>query len=151
MIGLGPDSFAALALAEIRRWPGELSDRPIRYGRVLVCAPVEVGKTPPTRWVERLRAEGLLRRAAIRAMPHVTERSLTDYLTGLPAQAMRHLLDLRHEGDRLDGGLTIGELSVLLGGSPDPSGALEEAMVDLYRAGYASPPAGLWATVARRA
>ena len=31
-------------------------------------------------------------------------------------------------------------------GGGDPSGALERTLSDLYRAGYLSPPAGLWVT-----
>lgn len=125
-------TFVTAALAEIRRYPGELSDRPIQLGRILICSPIQVGIRPPSRWVERLREAGLLRPARVRRMPHVTSAARLD---GQEREIMTRLLDAG------DDGLSLRDLA---GG--DPSGALEETLRDLYRAGYASPPAGLWAT-----
>lgn len=138
MISLAPSSFAARACREIAIYPGELSDRPIRLGRFLVCSPVEVGIRPPTRWVERLRAAGLLRPALVRVMPHT--HALRDgrprwfYLDGQERAVLARLLD------------TPDGLSVSALGDGDPSGAMERTLSDLYRAGYLSPPAGLWVT-----
>ena len=140
MISLSPSSFAAHACHEISRYPGELSDRPIRLGRLLVCSPVEVGIRPPSRWVERLRAAGLLRPALVRAMPHAHAlrdgRPRYSYLDGQERAVLIRLLDT-------DDGLSVSAL-----GDGDPSGALERTLSDLYRAGYLSPPAGLWTTEA---
>lgn len=138
MISLSPSSFAALACREIARWPGELSDRPIRLGRIMVCSPVEVGIRPPSRWVERLRAAGLLRPARVRVMPHALAlrdgRPRWSYLDGQERAVLVSLLDAAD-------GLSVSEL-----GDGDPSGALERTLADLYRGGYLSPPAGLWVT-----
>lgn len=140
MISLTPSSFAAHACREIARYPGELSDRPIRLGRILVCSPVEVGIRPPTRWVERLRAAGLLRPARVRALPHATAmrdgRPRWSYLDGQERAVLVRLLDAPD-------GLSVSDL-----GDGDPSGALERTLSDLYRSGYLSPPAGLWVTEA---
>jgi len=138
VISLSPSSFAALALAEVARYPGELSDRPIRLGRILICSPVEVGIRPPSRWVERLRAAGLLRPARVRILPHALAtrdgRPRWSYLDGQERAVLVRLLDA-------DDGLSVSAL-----GDGDPSGALERTLSDLYRAGYLSPPAGLWVT-----
>jgi hypothetical protein len=138
MISTRPGSFAALACREIARYPGELSDRPIRMGRILVCSPVEVGIRPPSRWAERLRAAGLLRPALVRVMPHAAAlrdgRPRWSYLDGQERAVVIRLLDA-------DDGLSVSAL-----GDGDPSGALERTLADLYRGGYLSPPAGLWVT-----
>lgn len=140
MISLAPTCFAAHACREIARYPGELSDRPIRPRRILVCSPVEVGIRPPTRWVERMRAMGLLRRARVRVMLHAHAlrdgRPRWSYLDGQERAVLVRLLDA-------DDGLSVSDL-----GDGDPSGALERTLSDLYRAGYLSPPAGLWVTEA---
>lgn len=155
MISTKPGSFAALALAQIVRYPGELSDRRICYGRICVAEPVQVGISPPTRWVERLRREGLLRPAAARLMPHVT-RERIERLDGQDRAVLRLLAGSTAAAGTDGDGLTPQVLAECLGlydadGQPDPSGALERTLSELYRDGYASPPAALWATEAGRA
>jgi hypothetical protein len=138
MISTRPDSFAAVALAEIARYPGELSDRRLCYGRICVAEPVQVGIPAPSRWVERLRAIGLLAPARVRRMPHVQADRLWR-LEGLSRDVLKHLLDAG------DDGLSVADLAQACGCDPDdPSGAFRETLADLYRGGYASPPAALW-------
>ena len=157
MISTRPGSPAALLLAEVVRYPGELSDRRICYGRICVAERPEVGTSPPSRWVERLRAAGLLRPARVRLMPHVTPSRIIDRLSGQEREVAMMLLAARDAAPSPDeDGLTPGDLARALGlldadGRPDASGALERTLSDLYRAGYASPPAALWVTEAGRA
>lgn len=156
MISTAPGSFAALALAQIVRWPGEVADRRIAYGRIIVASPPEVGKSPPTRWVERLRARGLLRPARVRLLSHVTAERIAR-LSGQELDVARLLLDVADAAPSPDlDGMQPSGIARALGlynadGQSDPSGALERTLQDLYRAGYASPPAALWATEAGRA
>lgn len=147
MISTAPGSYAFAALTQIVRWPGEIADRRIAYGRIVVASPPEVGKSPPTRWVERLRAEGLLRPARVRRMPCALAPRI-GFLTGerwrhLEGEGLRIMGVLVASGDE---GLLVADLA---GG--DPSGALERTLQELYRVGLASPPAALWATEAGRA
>lgn len=140
MISTAPGSFAALACRAIAEYPGELSDRRIKLGRVVICEPVEVGIRPPSRWVERLRAAGLLRPARVRVMPHAGAmrdgRPRWSYLDGQDREVVIRLLDA-------DDGLGVSDLG--------DGGALDRTLSDLYRGGYLSPPAGLWVTAAGEA
>lgn len=143
MISTAPGSFAALALEQIRAWPGEYADRQIAYGRIVVADVPQVGIRPPTRWVERLREMGLLRPARVRRMPSALLPRigmLGARWTWLEGEEGRIMEALVCAGDD---GLGVAELA---GG--DPSGAMERTLIELYRAGYASPPAALWATEA---
>lgn len=73
-------------------------------------------------------------------MPHAHAlrdgRPRYSYLDGQERAVLIRLLDT-------DDGLSVSAL-----GDGDPSGALERTLSDLYRAGYLSPPAGLWTTEA---
>lgn len=122
------------ALDQIRRYPGEIAAKQVRYGRIIVCEPpvIEGGFPLPSRWVERTREMGLIRPARVRRMPHVTSAVR---LSGRAREVMEQLLIA---GDK---GCTVAELAR----AEDASGAFEEMMADLYRAGYASPCAALWA------
>ena len=155
MISTRPGSPAHLLLAEVVRYPGELSDRRICYGRICVAEVPQVGISPPTRWVERLRALGLLRPARIRLMPHITSERI-ERLSGQERDVLRALAGSTAAEGADDDGLSLSVLAETLGlydehGEPDASGALERTLSDLYRAGYASPPAALWVTEAGRA
>lgn len=138
MISTRPGSFAALAAVEVRRYPGELSDRRLTYGRICVAEQLQVGIPAPTRWVERMREAGLLAPARVRRMPHITIERLARH--ALSEQERRVMLALLVAGN---GGLAVDELAI----AEEPSGALRETLADLYRAGLASPPAALWPAV----
>lgn len=130
--------WVAPLLAEIAHYPGELADRKIRYGAVVVCDVPTVGIPPVKRWVERLREVGLLRPARVRAMPTATTRRVARLCVTREQRIMGLLLGAGVEG------LAMTEISEALDGAHDPGGTLEEAVVELYRGGLASPPAGLW-------
>ncbi len=141
MISTRPDSFARAVLAEVVRFPGELSDRRLCYGRVCVAEPPQVGIPAPSRWVERLRAIGWIAPARVRLMPHVGAERI-----GRTVGQDRQVLDLLAVASD---GLAVEDIARGLGLDPaDSSGALRQTLQDLYRAGYASPPAALWATEA---
>ena len=139
MISTAPGSYAALVLAEVVRYPGELSDRRLCYGRICVAEVPQVGISAPSRWVERLREMELLAPARVRIMPHVT----IDQVARLDGQEMELMARLLGAGQA---GLSVAELA-----QGEPSGAMERTLRDLYRAGYASPPAALWPTEQGRA
>lgn len=125
-------------LAEIGRWPGEVSDRKIRYGCVVVADVPQVGIPPVSRWVERLREVDVLAPALVRAMPTAT----TERASKLCATRERAILFLLIRAGRE--GMAVADLSERLDGCRDPGRAIEEPLVELYRGGLASPPAGLW-------
>lgn len=140
------------ALDQIRRFPGEIAARQVRYGKIVICSPpiIEGGFPLPSRWVERARELGLIRPARVRRMPHAeeppdcTRRADGEQgpegaprwmrLSGRAREVVEQLLTAG------DDGCTVAELAR----AEDASGAFEELMVDLYRAGYASPCAALW-------
>ena len=121
------------ALDQIRRFPGEIAAKQVRYGKIVICSPpvIEGGFPLPSRWVERARELGLIRPARVRRMPHVVSAAR---LSGRAREVVEQLLIAGDEG------CTVAELAR----AEDASGAFEETMVDLYRAGYASPCAALW-------
>lgn len=131
----------ANVLRQIAAHPGELSDRPIRYGRIIVCSLPRGNIPPDPRWVERARTKGLIAPARVRRMRHALEPRVGHttgerwvHETGLPLDIMRRLVAAGDEG------LTVSEVA----GAADASGNIERALIHLYRAGLASPPAGLW-------
>ena len=134
------------ALDLIARFPGEYSDRPIRYGRVTVADVPEVENPPlPSRWVESCRAAGLLRPARVRAMPAARTprigQTRGERWMELDGQAFEIMLQLVAVGPA---GIAVGDLARRFNGTDDPSGSMERTLIDLYRDGYASPPAALW-------
>ena len=141
MISLAPTCFAAHACREIACYPGELSDRPIRLGRILVCSPVEVGIRPPY----------ALGGAHARHGPATSSPRPCDAPRPRPTRRAPEVVLPGRAGARRAGAAARrrrqAERVADLGGG-DPSGALERTLSDLYRAGYLSPPAGLWVTEA---
>lgn len=143
---MNPDGATARALDLIAQFPGEYSDRQIRYGRVVVADVPDVGESPlPSRWVERCREAGLLRPARVRAMPsarcpRVGQRTGERWmeLEGQAFEVMLQLVTVREVG------IGVGDLARLIVGSEDPSGSMERTLIELYREGYASPPGALW-------
>lgn len=147
MISTAQGSPGRALLAQIVAYPGELADRQIRYGRIVVCEPPEV-QDPPQQWVHKLRTLGLVAPAAVRRMPSSLQPrvgfTLGERWQYLDGDALRMMSALVAAGEE---GLKVQQLAL----GDDPSGALERVLVDLYREGYASPPAALWPTAAGRA
>lgn len=125
-------------LADVVAYPGEMSDRRICHGKICVAEVPQV-ENPPSRWVERLREQGLLRPARVRLMPHVKAATMARY-EGDARAILLILATVREDG------IEVGELTRRVVGVDNPSGAFERTLTGLYRDGVASPPAGLWAT-----
>lgn len=138
MISLRPNTTGHRLLSAICRYPGEYSDRQIRYGKIVIAdVPNEV-QNRPSRWVAKLREQGVVAPALVRLGWHVEARHIER--TEGQARTVLDLLAAHPEGIEAE------ELARRVSGQSEASGSLKETLADLYRAGLASPPAALWAT-----